>query len=89
MAELFASGLIIDLILIGVIAECLAFWLYRRLTGRGPGLTALFPTILAGAGLMLALRASLTGQQGWVWIAVPLFVALLAHLWDLALRCRR
>jgi len=88
MAELFSSGLIIDLILILVAAECLLLWLYRRLTGRGPGLRAMLPTILAGLGLILALRATLTGERDWIWIAAPLFAALLAHLWDIALRWR-
>lgn len=88
MAALFAGGLIVDLILLLVAAECVALWLYRRLTGRGPGLRALLPTILAGVGLMLALRAALAGDD-WTRIAAPLALALLAHLWDLALRWRR
>ena len=88
MADLFASGLVVDLILLLVAAECVALWLYRRLTGRGPGLRALLPTILAGVGLMLALRGALAGGRDWIWIAAPLAFALLAHLWDLALRWR-
>jgi len=88
MAELFASGLIIDLIILLVVAECIAIWLYRRLTGRGPELRLLLPTILAGFGLILALRAALGQERDWIWIAAPLAVALVAHLWDLALRWR-
>ncbi len=88
MGEFFASGRVIDLIIVLVAVECLALWLYRRMTGQGPQLRALFPTILAGLGLMLALRSALIGAQHWAWIAAPLVVALLAHLWDLALRWR-
>jgi len=88
MADLFASGRIVDLILCLVVLECMALWLYRRRTGRGPGLTALLPTIAAGAGLLLAWRAALAGLD-WPWIGALLFAALLAHLADLALRWRQ
>lgn len=87
MAELFAGGRIVDLILVLVAAECLVLWLCRRFAGRGPGLRPLLPTIAAGTGLLLALRAALAGAD-WMLVAGALALALAAHLVDLAARWR-
>lgn len=82
MAELFASGRVIDLVLALVALEVFALpWLLRRLSA-GVTLGMLLPNIAAGVALMLALRASLTDAR-WQWIALALFIALLAHLYDL------
>jgi hypothetical protein len=87
MAELFASGRIIDLILIMVVVEALLVWFYRRRTGRGLTLAAVAPTLTSGAMLMLALRAAIA-DLSWVWIALPLVLSLVAHLVDLVGRHR-
>ncbi len=85
MADWFASGRVIDLVLALVALEVLVlFWLLPRLASP-LRLTALLPNILAGVALMLALRASLVGAP-WHWIALALLAALAAHLTDLGLR---
>lgn len=85
MESLFASGRIIDLILVLVALEIAALpWLLRRLASQTT-LADLLPNILAGAALLLAVRLSITGI-GWTWIGATLFTALLAHLWDLGKR---
>lgn len=86
--ELIASGRIVDLILGLVGLQFVAILAYRRVTGRGPAAPDVAFSLLAGAGLLLALRASLTGG-GWLWIALFLVVALVAHLVDLARRWPR
>ncbi|GJE28571.1 hypothetical protein [Methylobacterium organophilum] len=88
MEGLFASGRIVDLILVLVVAETLGLVWLRRVLGRGPSLPALLPSLLAGVGLMLALRAALLGSA-WTSIAPWLALSLLAHLADLALRFAR
>jgi len=85
MAALFASGRIIDLILLFIVLECALLAWIRRDELR---LRDLLPNILSGAALMLAVRCALVGA-GWVWVAASLLGALLAHLSDLALRVRR
>lgn len=80
MAGLFASGRIIDAVLLGVVAEAgLLFFVFR---GRFASIGA---TIAAGAALMLAVRAALTGSP-WPVVAAFMLAGLFAHLIDLALR---
>ena len=87
MAEFFSSGRVADLILACLAAEAaLLAWLGAR--GRGPGLLAVLPFLLAGAAFALALRGALTGAA-WPWVATALAAAFAAHLWDLAARGRR
>jgi hypothetical protein len=40
------------------------------------------PTLLAGLGLLLAWRVA-QGGAAWIWVALPLSAAGLAHGWDL------
>jgi hypothetical protein len=85
--DLAASGRLIDLILALMVAEASALGLWRWWSGRGPGPVAVLANLAAGACLMLALRAALTAAGlpavlGW------LSLALVAHLFDLALRLR-
>ena len=87
MAELFASGRIIDLILLLVAAEAGLLWLYAR-RGQGPAFVALAPTLASGALLLLALRAAIA-DTWWGWIALPLSLALVTHIIDLGQRWRR
>ena len=86
--DLIASGRIVDLILGLVVVQFVALVLYRRATKRGPAPADIAFTLLAGAGLLLALRAALTGA-GWISIAAYLVLALVAHLADLARRWPR
>ncbi|MCE4226022.1 hypothetical protein HCU64_19915 [Methylobacterium sp. C25] len=85
MAELFASGRIIDLILALVACEALALLVWRWRRGRGPSPIALIGNIAAGACLMIALRAALSGAH-WTIIAGSLLGSLVAHVADLWFR---
>lgn len=85
MSELFATGRILDLILILVLLEAPALLMIRRITGRGPRLGELLPTLISGALLLLAVRAALA-DVWWGLTALPLAGALVAHLVDLARR---
>jgi hypothetical protein len=86
MIGLFASGRVVDLVLAVMALEAIAFVVFRRQTGRGiaPGLLW---NLLAGAGLLIALRGALVGAT-WPWIGLPLMVALVAHIADIAQRLR-
>jgi hypothetical protein len=86
MAELVTSGHIVDAILAMVLLEALLVFVHHRRTGRGPALRQVLANLLAGAFLLLALRAAL-GAAGWIWIAAFLAASLPAHLVDLW--CRR
>lgn len=88
MADLFASGRLIDGILILIVLEVLAIFLYRRSTGRGVAMPDLLPNIFAGAFLLLALRASIAGG-GWMPVSVCLACAGVAHVIDIGRRLRR
>ena len=84
-ASWFASGRIIDGILLLVAAEAL---LLARLSRRGgPPLPSLLANLASGAALMLALRGALVGAD-WMPVAGWMLAGLLAHLADLGLRFR-
>ncbi|NBC47046.1 MAG: hypothetical protein GVY22_03435 [Gammaproteobacteria bacterium] len=85
MAELFATGRIVDLILVLVLLEALGIALLHRFARRGPSLAELAPNLLAGFLLLLSVRAAIS-QAHWTLIALPLTAALLAHLADLIRR---
>lgn len=87
MEGLIASGRAVDLILALVIVEAVALVTYRRASGRGIAPMDLLPNLLAGAFLLLSLRAALTGATAG-WIALFLTAALAAHLADLIRRWR-
>ncbi len=82
MDGLFASGRIVDLILVGVAVEAVLLLVLCRGAGRFAPFGA---TIAAGAALMLALRAALTGSA-WPVVAGWMLVGLIAHVADLVLR---
>jgi hypothetical protein len=82
MEDFFRSGLLADIILAVMIAEALLLLVYRKVTSRGPAAADLFAMLLAGACLVLALRAVLTGSS-WQVVALCLLAALIAHLMDL------
>ncbi len=86
MAELFASGRIVDAILLLTLLEAVFLLLWRRRTGRGPA-PADLGNLAAGGCLLLALRAALA-QAAWPLLALALLGALIAHLFDLRQRWR-
>ena len=88
MAEFFASGRVVDLVLAIVVVETLCLVALRLRTGNGLPVAALAVNLLSGAALMLALRAALV-QADWVWVAAPLCASFVVHLGDLALRWER
>jgi len=89
MLDFIASGRVVDLALLLLAIEALIVILYFQRTGRGIAARDLIPSFVAGACLLLALRAALTGAPA-VWIALALTAALPAHLFDVYRRgCRR
>jgi hypothetical protein len=88
MADLFASGRLVDLILTLVVLEAAALLLYWRLARRGIAPFDLLPNLCAGAFLLLALRATLAGG-GWMIASGCLAAAGLAHLTDVYRRWRK
>jgi len=86
--QLFSSGRIVDVALAALAIEAVALAVLRRRRGRGLSWQVLWPNLLAGAGLLLALRGALTGAH-WRWVALALLVALGANLLDLQGRHRR
>jgi hypothetical protein len=87
MAELFASGHLVDLILVLTAIEAAGLVLYWRSRGRGIAPLDLLPNLLAGAFLLLALRLAL-GGAGWELCCGSLAAAGLAHIVDLGRRWR-
>jgi hypothetical protein len=88
MSGLFASGHIVDLILVLVVLEAILLAVWHRRTGRGIAPAALAGNLCSGAALLLAVREALVGAW-WGWVALALLAALLAHLADLRGRWRR
>ena len=87
MTELFGSGRVVDLIVVLMLLEGGALFVYWRRTGRGIAPLDWVWNLLAGYFLLLALRAALV-QGNWRWIALCLALALAAHLADLLRRAR-
>ncbi len=85
MAEWFASGRLVDLILALVAVEFVALALLWRSKRCGLSLADLLPNILAGALLLLALRLSL-GGFGWLPCCACLAAAGIAHVVDIKRR---
>ena len=85
MADLFANGRIVDGILILMLFELVALSALRKKTQRGLSAPRLIVSLLAGAALLLSLRAALTAQP-WPVTSFWLFAALIAHALDLRLR---
>jgi len=88
MKDLFASGHIIDFILVLVLLEAIAVVSWRLIKSSGPAPLPFIINLVAGASLMLALRNALAGTP-WTWIAPCLIVSLGAHLGDLLWRWQR
>lgn len=73
----------IDGILLLMLVEGVGLVLWRQRTGRGP--RAIWPNLLAGAALLLAMRLALTGEA-LAWVGLALLAGLAAHLLDLRSR---
>ncbi len=87
MGELFASGRIVDLILLLMLGEAIALSAYNYLTGKELKPLDVLIALIPGACLLLALRGALTDAH-WTSIAAWLVAALITHLTDLWLRRR-
>jgi len=87
MADLFASGRLIDLILIVVVVEAAVLLLVWRYGRRGVAPGDLLPNLCAGAFLLLAFRVTL-GGGGWMLACGCLAAAGVAHLIDVIRRWR-
>lgn len=87
MADWFASGRIVDVIVALVAVEALVLVAVRLRFGRGPSTGALLSNLASGAALMLAVRAALTGAD-WPIVAAWLLAALIAHLTEMMIRFR-
>jgi len=85
VGEAFATGRIVDVILALMALELIVLIIVRKKTGRGLTTVQSTVSLAAGAALLLALRAALTGQP-WRSAALWLIVALAAHALDLKLR---
>jgi hypothetical protein len=79
------NGRVIDLILILVLVEAIGLVVLRWATGRGIAPGALLANLAAGALLLAALRAGMSGA-GDGWVGLCLALALVAHLTDLRAR---
>ena len=85
--SLYASGRVVDLILLLMGAEAVLLALLHR-AGRLPiAPLRLLPNLLAGACLLMALRAALT-DAGLARCSLWLLLGLAGHLLDLASRTR-
>jgi hypothetical protein len=87
MAELFASGTLVDGILLLVVGEVVALSLLWRWRRRGIAPADLVPNVLAGGFLLLTVRLAL-GDAGWMMCSASLAAAGIAHLVDLYRRWR-
>ncbi len=85
MADLFATGRIVDLILALMILETIVLAGYHHHTGRGVRVATLLTNMAAGACLLVALRAALAGAP-WGAVAAALAVAFAMHAFDLRTR---
>ena len=88
MADLFASGHLVDFILVVVVLEAAGLLWYWARARRGIAPLDLLPNLCAGAFLLLALRATLAGS-GWMLACFFLAAAGLAHLTDVYRRWRK
>jgi hypothetical protein len=82
MADFFAHGHAIDLILALVVVEAALLIRRRLVTGRGPPPAAILANLLSGTFLLLGLRSALV-DAWWGWTALCLLAALAAHWADL------
>jgi len=82
---LFTSGRVVDIALVLMVLEMVGLWMVARVRNRAFPFADLAWNVAAGASLLLALRAALTGA-GWPWLALFLTAALIAHIGDVRRR---
>jgi hypothetical protein len=82
---LFASGRVVDLVLLVMVAEWVFLFLRRRGREEGPPMVDRVLAFAPGVCLLLALRAALTGA-GWPWVAAALAASFPFHIADLIRR---
>ena len=87
MDSLFASGRIVDIILVLMAIEAFALIAYHRSSGHGIKTRHVLSNLVAGMALFAALRLALTAAP-WPWIGAALAAALVAHVADLRSRWR-
>ena len=85
MADFFSNGLVALVVFALMIVEGVVLAIVFRRTGKGIPPLSLLSSLTAGAGLVLALFASLTGVE-WPWIAAALIVSLIGHVADVSMR---
>lgn len=73
---------LVDVVVAISLTEALLLWAWRRHTGRGVPLGEVWPNLLSGLLLMLALRSVLAGWSPAV-MALCLLASGIAHAWDL------
>lgn len=88
MQELVESGRVVDAILVLILVQIAGLAWLRHRYRIGPSPRDLWPTLAAGAALLLALRAALVGAH-WTVVAAWLALAFVAHLADLHRRWPR
>jgi hypothetical protein len=87
VSDLITSGRITDIMLLILVGEALLLTAIKVASGQGPSVASIWTNIAAGAALVAALKAVLTGAR-WEVVAMCLFAALLAHVVDLTVRWR-
>jgi hypothetical protein len=87
LAKLFASGRIVDWIVLILALEWVSVLVAQRVLKRSLGSLAIFVGLCAGLALLLALRESLLGAR-WQAVAVWLAAAFVAHIFDLHIRLK-
>ena len=85
MADLFATGRVVDCILLLMLLEAALSLAVARRLRRGIAPVDLVLNLAAGASLLLALRAALL-HAAWPAVAIWLIVALAAHIGEAGCR---
>jgi hypothetical protein len=80
MAQFFASGRAVDVVLVFMLIEAVMLIGWRQ-----QSVVSVALTILPGAMMLLGLRAALTGMA-WPWVALALSASLPFHLADMRRR---
>jgi hypothetical protein len=85
LQSLIQTGRVADLLIAVLLAEAAVLVGLRMATGRGFAASYVISNLLAGLFLVLALRTALT-DASWIWTALSLAAAGIAHAVDLAVR---
>lgn len=87
IASLFRSGQVVYVALAAIVIEAVVLAWLRRQKGTGLELVDVIGNLLAGAFLLLALQAALSGAP-WIYVAVLMAASFPAHLYDVGRRAR-